>query len=173
MQELLNDAAKAGNLPDLLRFADGHALPTLVPNFGFARAAVRVHARLFTPAVVAPLLGGTGGRWYASTPPPQCPAVHRFGYTALMNAAWNGRHAIVEKLVVARADPNTQNSGGCALPPLPVSAAFCRRCWSPTVPTAPSGRETALHIAAYKSSTKSAVPLLVGGADQTITDKYG
>jgi hypothetical protein len=61
MQELLNDAAKAGNLPDLLRFANSYALPTLVPNLGIVRAAVRLHARLFTLAVVAPLLGGTGG----------------------------------------------------------------------------------------------------------------
>jgi hypothetical protein len=38
---------------------------------------------------------------------------------------------------------------------------------------APSGRWTALHWAAYKGSTKSAVPLLVGGADQTITDNDG
>jgi hypothetical protein len=47
MQELLNDAAKAGNLPDLLRSVEGHALPTLDPNFGFVRAAVRFHGRLF------------------------------------------------------------------------------------------------------------------------------
>ena len=67
MQELLNDAAKAGNLPEILRAVDGHALPTLLPNFGFVRAAVRLHARLFTPAVVALLLGGTGGGRYAST----------------------------------------------------------------------------------------------------------
>jgi hypothetical protein len=67
MQELLNDALKAGNLPDLLRGVDWYALPTLVPNFGFVRAIIRLHARLFTLAVVALLLGGTGGGRYAST----------------------------------------------------------------------------------------------------------
>ena len=67
MQELLNDAAKAGNLPELLRFANSYALPTLDPNFGFVRAIIRLHGRLFTPAVVALLLGGTGGGRYAST----------------------------------------------------------------------------------------------------------
>ena len=67
MQELINDAAKAGNLLEILRVADRHALPTHVPNFGFVRAAVRLHARLFTLAVVALLLGGTGGGRYAST----------------------------------------------------------------------------------------------------------
>jgi hypothetical protein len=65
MQELLNDAAKAGNLPDLLRFVDWHALPTLDPNFGFVDAAIRLHARFFTLAVVALLLAGSGGGRYA------------------------------------------------------------------------------------------------------------
>ncbi len=67
MQELLNDAAKSGNLPEILRGANSYALPTLDPNFGFVRSAVRLHARLFMLAVVAPLLGGTGGGRYAST----------------------------------------------------------------------------------------------------------
>ncbi len=66
MQELLNDAAKAGNVPELLRVADEYALPTLDPNLGIVRAAVRLHARRFTLAVVALLLGGTGGGRYAS-----------------------------------------------------------------------------------------------------------
>jgi hypothetical protein len=65
MQELLNDAAKAGDLPELLRRADPHALPTLEPNFAFLRAAVRFHGRLLTLAVVALLLGGTSGGRYA------------------------------------------------------------------------------------------------------------
>ncbi len=34
MQELINDAAKACNLPEILRVADLYALPTLAPNFG-------------------------------------------------------------------------------------------------------------------------------------------
>jgi hypothetical protein len=38
---------------------------------------------------------------------------------------------------------------------------------------APSGRDTALHYAAWNGCTKSAVALLVGGADQTITDDDG
>ena len=67
MQELLNDAAKAGNLPELLRVTDGHALPTLVPNFGFVCAGVVLRARLLPLAVVALLLGGTSGGRYAST----------------------------------------------------------------------------------------------------------
>ena len=67
MQELLNDAAKAGNLPELLRDTDEYALPTLVPNFGFVRAAVVLRARLLTLAVVALLFGGTSGGRYAST----------------------------------------------------------------------------------------------------------
>ena len=65
MQELLNDAAIAGNLPYLLCFVDGHALTTLVPNFAFVGAAVRFHRRLFTLAVVALLLGGSSGGRYA------------------------------------------------------------------------------------------------------------
>ena len=59
MQELLNDAAKAGNLPEILRSKDLYALPILVPNFGFVRAGVRLRARLSPLAVVALLLGGT------------------------------------------------------------------------------------------------------------------
>jgi ankyrin repeat protein len=38
---------------------------------------------------------------------------------------------------------------------------------------APSGRDTALHFAAGKGCTKSAVALLVGGADQTVTNNDG
>jgi hypothetical protein len=38
---------------------------------------------------------------------------------------------------------------------------------------APSGRRTALHIAAYNGRTRSTVPLLVGGADQTVTNNDG
>ncbi len=95
----------------------------------------------------------------------------------MMCAAGNGHHAIVDKLVVARADLNTKNningfgSRGCAHSPQPVRRP--RR--SPTLPIAPapSGRDTALHWAAYKGSTKSTVLLLVGGADQTVTNNDG
>ena len=38
---------------------------------------------------------------------------------------------------------------------------------------APSGRWTALHWAAFHGRTKSAVALLVGGADQTVTNNKG
>jgi hypothetical protein len=38
---------------------------------------------------------------------------------------------------------------------------------------APSGRWTALHYAAVNGRTKSAVVLLVGGADQTVTNNQG
>jgi hypothetical protein len=65
MQELINDAAKAGNLPEILRFADEYSLPTLDPNFGFVRAAVRFYDGLFTLAVGSLLLGGTSGGRYA------------------------------------------------------------------------------------------------------------
>jgi hypothetical protein len=88
-----------------------------------------------------------------------------------MYAAIYGHHAIVEQLVAARADVNTKNRNGCAHSPRPVR----RPCLSPTVlvAPAPSGRSTALHIAARKCCTKSAVALLVGGADETITDVHG
>jgi ankyrin repeat protein len=92
--------------------------------------------------------------------------------TALIRAAFNGRHAIVERLVVARADLNTKDKyAGCALPHSP-SGGFR---WSPTLPIvpAPSRRDTALHLAAYYGYTKSIVALLVGGADRTITDDDG
>ena len=38
---------------------------------------------------------------------------------------------------------------------------------------APSGRETALHYAAYNGSISAGAELLVGGADQRITNKKG
>jgi hypothetical protein len=38
---------------------------------------------------------------------------------------------------------------------------------------APSGRATALHWAALNGRTKSTVALLVGGADQTVTNLFG
>ncbi len=50
------------------------------------------------------------------SPPPQCPAVRRYGDTALIKAADYDRHAIVQKLLGARADLNTKNICGCALP---------------------------------------------------------
>ncbi len=89
-----------------------------------------------------------------------------------MWAANNDHHEIVEQLVVAHADLNTKHSSsGCAHSPRHVR----RRRRSPTAPIAPapSGRHTALHYAAYHGSTESAVPLLVGGADQTVTNNSG
>jgi ankyrin repeat protein len=101
----------------------------------------------------------------------KCPAVRRIGYTALMYAARNGHHEIVERLVAARADVNTKDKYGCALPRGPsgdlVGRRLCRlRLRRP-------GRWTALHLAAFYGRTKSAVALLVGGADQTVTHNQG
>ena len=87
-----------------------------------------------------------------------------------MAAAANDHHAIVGKLVDARADVNTKSDFGCAFPRRPVRRRSVGG--GPTAP-APSGRWTALHSAAFKGSTKSAVALLVGGADRTITDNDG
>ena len=100
--------------------------------------------------------------------PPGC----RIGNTAVMYAAVNDHHAIVARLVAARADLNTKNIGGCALPPSARPAAFVGRRLC-RLRRAPSGRQTALHWAARNGCTKSAVALLVGGADQTITNNEG
>ena len=87
-----------------------------------------------------------------------------------MEAARNDHHAIVGKLVDARADVNVKNNtNGCALRPRPVRRSVGG---GPTAP-APSGRWTALHYAVVNGYTKSAVALLVGGADQTVTDNEG
>ncbi len=86
-------------------------------------------------------------------------------------AAINGHHEIVERLVVSRADLNTKNEFGCALPVGPSGGVVSRRLCR--LRLAPSGRDTALHWAACKGCKKSAVALLVGGADPTITDKDG
>ncbi len=89
-----------------------------------------------------------------------------------MTAAGYDRHEIVEMLVAARADLNTKRSStGCALPLGPsgdlVGRRLCRlRLRHP-------GRWSALHFAAWNGCTKSAVALLVGGADQTVTDNDG
>ena len=103
------------------------------------------------------------------------PAVRRNGTTALIYAAHNDDRATVAALLGARADVNTKNNGGCA---------FCRRrCpargrrWPTVTPMAavpaPSGRNTALHMAAIYGRISAGVELLVGGADQTITDNDG
>ncbi len=92
--------------------------------------------------------------------------------TALMEAALNGRHEIVDKLVDARADLNTKRSNnGCALPRGPSGGVVGRRLCRLRLRR--PGRFTALHYAAYYGRTKSAVALLVGGADRTVTDKEG
>ncbi len=88
-----------------------------------------------------------------------------------MYAVHNGHHAIVEKLVVARADLNTKHiSSGSALPLGPSGDLVGRRL---RLAPAPSGRHTALHWAAGNGHTKSALPLLVGAADQTVTNNDG
>jgi hypothetical protein len=103
--------------------------------------------------------------------PSVCPAVRRRGETALIKAAlhFTDRDAIVRKLVEARADVNTKSNAGCAF-----SARSALVGGAPTVPApAPSGRRTALHHAAFRGNTEAAVALLVGGADQSITDCLG
>ncbi len=102
--------------------------------------------------------------------------MRRYGDTALHYAARNDDRATVAALLGARADVNTKNiSNGCA---------FCRRrCpargrrWPTVTPMAavpaPSGRYTALHWAADYGFISVGAELLVGGADQTITDKWG
>ena len=59
-------------------------------------------------------------RWSGLTPSRHAPPCCRYGETAVMTAAYNDHHAIVGKLVDARADLNTKNSLGCALPRRPV-----------------------------------------------------
>ena len=89
-----------------------------------------------------------------------------------MYAAAHDHHAIVEKLIVARADLNTKNSShGCALPLGPPGGVVGRRLCRLRLRR--PGRWTALHFAAWKGCTKSAVALLVGGADQTVTNNQG
>ncbi len=110
---------------------------------------------------------------YRGSPPPQCPAGCRYGMTALMAAVVNNHHEIVERLVVARADLNTKNIEGCALPLGPSGGVNGRRLCRLRLAPSPSGRHTALHFAARNGCTKSAVALLVGGADQTITNNAG
>ena len=87
-----------------------------------------------------------------------------------MLAALYDHPAIVGKLVDARADVNVKNNIGCALPRRPVRRRSVGG--GPTAP-APSGRSTALHSAAGCGYTKSAVALLVGGADPSITGIMG
>ncbi len=89
----------------------------------------------------------------------------------MMYAAAHDHHAIVERLVVARADLNTKSKSGCALPLGPTGGVVGRRLCR--LRLAPSGRWTALHYAAYHGRTRSTVALLVGGADQTTTDNNG
>ena len=89
----------------------------------------------------------------------------------MMCAAVNGHHAIVARLVAARADLNTKLRDGCALPLGPSGDVVGRRLCR--LRLAPSGRFTALHYAAANGRTKSAVPLLVGGADETVTNNEG
>ena len=84
----------------------------------------------------------------------------------MMYAAACDHHEIVGRLIVARADLNTKNSGGSALPRGPSGGIVGRRLCR--LRLAPSGRDTALHWAAYYGRTNVAVPLLVGGADHTI-----
>ena len=92
-------------------------------------------------------------------------------WTALHFAAYYDHHEIVEQLVVARADLSTKHKYECALPRGPSGGVVGRRLCR--LRLAPSGRRTALHFAAANGCTKSAVALLVGGADQTVTNNKG
>ena len=95
--------------------------------------------------------------------------------TALIIAAWNDDHRIVAALLGARADVNTQRNDGCAVCRRRCSARGRR--WPTGTPMAavpaPSGRWTALHSAAKYGRISAGAELLVGGADQTITNDRG
>ena len=103
------------------------------------------------------------------------PAVRRAGWTALMYAAHYDDRATVAALLGARADVNTKNIHGCAVCRRRCPA--CGRRWPTATPMAavpaPSGRYTALHWAARNGYISAGAELLVGGADQTITDDLG
>ena len=100
------------------------------------------------------------------------PAVRRSGWTALMIAAHNDDRATVAALLGARADVNTKDNDGCA-----ICRPACGRRRPTVTPMAavpaPSGRWTALHYAAWNGSISVGAELLVGGADQTITNNEG
>jgi hypothetical protein len=103
------------------------------------------------------------------------PAVRRGGTTALHYAALRDERAIVAALLGARADVNAQHNNGCAFAVGAVRRGGRRRPMvtpMAAVP-APSGRHTALLSAVYIGSISVVAELLVGGADQTITDKLG
>jgi hypothetical protein len=106
------------------------------------------------------------------SPPLRTPAVRRNGRAALMRAASKDLDVIVRALVGACADMNTKASkSGCAL------WGVCRRRlrWSPicAIPGRPVPRFTALHCAVLNGNFNAVMGLLVGGADQTITDQEG
>jgi hypothetical protein len=116
---------------------------------------------------------GTAGR--SGLTPSAGPAVRRVGNTALMKAARNDDRATVAALLGARADVDTQSSLGCAFAVGAVRRGGRR--WPTVTPMAavpaPSGRQTALHYAAHNGFNSAGVELLVGGADQTITNNSG
>ena len=94
----------------------------------------------------------------------------------MVATAFNDDRATVAALLGARADVNTQNNSGCAVLPSGAVRRGGRR--RPTVTPmaavpAPSGRWTALHYAAANGRISAGAELLVGGADQTITDNAG
>ncbi len=107
---------------------------------------------------------------------PPRPAVRRKnGYTALRVAVHNCRPvnlAILNVLIRARADLNTKDHshdgfyGGCALPPIRVSAVVAD---SPRR----TGRWTALHKAAHDGFTDVCQLLISSGADQNIQNAGG
>ncbi len=105
--------------------------------------------------------------------PLRSPAVRRRGVTALMWAAMKGDAEIIQKLVDARADLNTQNSEGCAFParrgvgggrwsPMRrVRLAGKQRCtWrrSTAAPTPPCGCSSAAPARSSRTTAGNAVP---------------
>ncbi len=100
--------------------------------------------------------------------------VRRDGWTALMYATNVAEVEIVAALLGARADANAQNINGCTFPCGLFGA------WSAVADgdadgsrARPSGRKTALHLAADRGFIAVAAELLVGGAFQRITNNEG
>ena len=83
------------------------------------------------------------------------------------------RAAMVLFLIAERADVNKANKKGCATRQRARRPRRRACCAVSGVSGSPGCRYTALHYAAMSGHTDAAVPLLVGGADQTIKTKDG
>jgi hypothetical protein len=84
---------------------------------------------------------------------------------------------MVSFLIADRANVNKANNKGCAAQQRARRAGVLRRLFCSGSLIDISGslpcRYTALHCAAVNGHTNAAVPLLVGGADETIKNKDG